>query len=345
MAIIEKNIGTNGRHYATCTLWEAALGGAAGGAGNAAIGWAYDDSDFDEILQITDGTPDSILLSVAEGERHDGTAGSGVRQLDSTRCTWQITVDATIRWFEIDMNGQDFESTKGRVFIDPVSPNVGTLDKCIIHDGVDTATLKVFRIQDPGRLLNTIIYDHLCTDTGADNCWGVQISSTLADVAELINCTIDRIVSNNGSGNCYGISVDDDNANKNIKNTSVTGTGGTTSGGKADYQYAGIVNSTIDYNLSSDGSLPDALHNVQNKTAANLYVSNANGTEDYHLKAGADCIGAGTDLGQTPSGIEFDIDNFDRHTEAVVWDIGADQYVAVVSGNPWYYYAQQGAAA
>ena len=44
MATITKSIGTTARDYSTITLWEAALGGAAGGAGNDAIGECYDDS-------------------------------------------------------------------------------------------------------------------------------------------------------------------------------------------------------------------------------------------------------------------------------------------------------------
>jgi len=49
MVEVLKKIGSDGgptRDYATITLWEAALGGAAGGGGNDAIGECYDDSAF-----------------------------------------------------------------------------------------------------------------------------------------------------------------------------------------------------------------------------------------------------------------------------------------------------------
>ena len=60
------------------TAWQAALGGEAGGAGNDSLGECYNDSAFDESVVINDTTPDSMKLSVASGERNDGTAGTGV---------------------------------------------------------------------------------------------------------------------------------------------------------------------------------------------------------------------------------------------------------------------------
>ena len=58
-------------------------------------------------------------------------------------------------------------------------------------------------------------------------------------------------------------------------------------------------------------------------------MSTTGGSEDLHLKAGADAIDAGTDLGTTPTGVNYDIDGRDRDAEGDVWDIGADEYVAV----------------
>jgi hypothetical protein len=65
---------------------------------------------------------------------------------------------------------------------------------------------------------------------------------------------------------------------------------------------------------------------------ADEYVSTVGGSEDLHLKAGADCIDAGTDLGTTPTGVNYDIDNRDRDAEGDTWDIGADEYVAIGGG-------------
>jgi hypothetical protein len=78
-----------------------------------------------------------------------------------------------------------------------------------------------------------------------------------------------------------------------------------------------------DYNLSHDDSADDVGSNsLINKAAATQFVSITATSEDLHLKAGADCIDAGSDLG---SPYDYDIDNVLR---SGTWDIGADELVA-----------------
>ena len=71
------------RYYSTITLWEAGLDDTGlYSSGDDAVGECYDDSTFNEQGTINDGDTvglDSVTLSVASGERHDGTAGSGAR--------------------------------------------------------------------------------------------------------------------------------------------------------------------------------------------------------------------------------------------------------------------------
>jgi len=80
-------------------------------------------------------------------------------------------------------------------------------------------------------------------------------------------------------------------------------------------------------NLSSDTSA-SGTGSLTSKAASNQFVSTTGGSEDLHLKAGADAIDAGTDLGTTPTNVNYDIDNRDRDALGDTWDIGSDEYVA-----------------
>ena len=81
--------------------------------------------------------------------------------------------------------------------------------------------------------------------------------------------------------------------------------------------------------MSSDATSPET--GLRNVVTSDQFVSIVSGSEDLHLKAGSDAIGAGTDLGTTPDGVQYDIDGFDRDAANRVWDIGADQAAATVT--------------
>ena len=72
---------------------------------------------------------------------------------------------------------------------------------------------------------------------------------------------------------------------------------------------------------------------MESEPSGDQFVSTTGGSEDLHLKAGADAIDAGTDLGTSPDGVEIDIDGRDRDAEGDTWDIGADEYEAVAGGR------------
>ena len=65
-----------------------------------------------------------------------------------------------------------------------------------------------------------------------------------------------------------------------------------------------------------------------NKLAANQFVSIVIGSEDLHLKNGADAVDTGQNLGTTKE-FNIDIDGDDRDALGDDWDIGADQGIAL----------------
>ena len=116
MAIVTKSIGSDvSRDYATITLWEADLDdGVIYSSGDDAVGECYNDGPFDESVTINGGGTvglNSVTLSAASGERHDGTAGTGARIVRSTDVSTLLSisssVETTFEWVELDANEQD----------------------------------------------------------------------------------------------------------------------------------------------------------------------------------------------------------------------------------------------
>ena len=179
MATVTKTIGATGRDYATIVLWDADLDDASEyNADDDAVGVCYDDADFDMNGDITldggdldDGSGDLNVktLTVAEGHRHDGTAGTGVRVYTSTTAYWRIYPVAThaiasadgpfpfiIEW--IDFDGSNEGSGKQMLNFSPQpagSHAVCCVRNCLIHNAetrwINATTYDV-------ALLNNIFY-------------------------------------------------------------------------------------------------------------------------------------------------------------------------------------------
>ena len=81
---------------------------------------------------------------------------------------------------------------------------------------------------------------------------------------------------------------------------------------------------TQSFNMSSDATAAGT-GSLTNKLAANQFVSIAAGTEDFHLKAGADAIDVGDDLSSSFT------DDIDAESRGAAWDMGADETSAAAA--------------
>lgn len=336
MAIVTKSIGTNSRDYSTEVLWEADLDNVLVYlTGDTAVGEGYNDSVFDESIVINGGGTvglAEVILSVAAGQRHNGIAGSGTRNVRTAdlgaAAIYDLrplaTLKLTLAWWEISANDKNTayairtdQATAGRV---PIIRNV------LIHNAASqNAATKAIRGDDRDFLMmNSILYRWR---TVADNrdCTGIAYDGDTSG-SGLFNNTVHDIVAH-GSGAATGIFINTNGSSALVKNNMATSTA-SGSGTVKDFSFPGT---TVDdaTNLSTDATADDGggSGNLINKTASNQYVSTTVGSEDLHLKAGADAIDAGTDLGTSPSNVQFDIDNYDRDTGGGAWDIGADEFV------------------
>jgi len=293
---------------------------------------------FDETVTINASATnvDSVILSVASGERHDGTAGVGARIVSSTAGR-MLTVavpagkDYIVEWIEFDANSKRGGfSTAGSSF-----GTVPTLRYTIWHDFLDTTGTPIILINASGRDLrfhNNIVYNFSRNSSIQIEC--VMLDSDDAD-GGCFNNTIYNS-DNPGTGDCVGLRIETDSANGSMKNNVVTDTTASGGGTATDFKLAGTTNIVTATNASSDSTAPSPIGS-EPVVSSTEFVSITGGSEDLHLKTGAECIDVGTDLGTTPSGVQFDIDGRDRDTEGDTWDIGADEFVASVGGttNPF----------
>jgi len=322
MALITSSIGTSSRDYSTIQLWEDALGGAAGGAGNDALGECYDDSDFDENVVINDSTPASVKLSVVSTDRHTGTANTGVRILETSDGTGiNLAVPSgfdllyTAEWIEVDKNGRDGKgvSTGGSDAGDiPIIKNM------IVHgaDGGDSFKGLIEAESRDALVMNCIIYDN--TRSTGSAVKGINVDGDRSN-AGVFNCTVADI-RNSGAGDGEGIKIASNNANSSCKNNIAMDTK------TSDFDFPGTNPDSLN-NMSEDATSNDGggSGHVELVSFATQFVSTTGGSEDFHLVTGSDAKDAGLDLGAEGNGIEFDINGEDR-TPVTTWDIGAHEF-------------------
>lgn len=326
MATVTDTIGTQiGRDFSTITLWEASL---MLHSGDDVTGECYNDSVFEEIVTINDAAPNSIKLTAAEGEQHDGTAGTGVRVATSTLAV-VIAVsrsDVEVSWLEL------YQSSGSRVagaINSGSGPNV-LIANCIAHD-IERDNSSITGINVTGgsgvnvRGVNLVVYNITCS-AGGGSSTGIRVGSG-TNSAKIYNCTVYNTERINAAGDATGISAND---NGNTEATNCVSVGTTSPGTAVDFD--NTSGGTESYNASSDATATGT-GSITSIVTADQFVSIVGGSEDLHLKAGSDCIDAGTDLGTTPSGVEIDIDGRDRDAEGDTWDIGAHEFVAVVTGQ------------
>lgn len=347
VATVTVSIGTTGRDYSTITSWEADLdNGGIYSAADDAVGECYNDTAFDEFTTIDSGGTiglNSILLTVADGQEHDGTAGSGVRivRTGDNALSLNSSIPTVTSWMEIDMNGNGGSTEVIRVGTASNS-FLASIANIILHDATDDVeNNRAVYGNGSYQLRNSIFYDMQRGSSVSNGTHFVAGNASNRNVkifnATVFNCGNNRTLAGNDA---IGLSVGDDEAADELKNNIVVGTFVSGASTASDFNLG--VNSTSDYNLSSDTTAADRGSNsLTSKTASNQFVSIVGGSEDLHLKTGADAIDAGTDLGTTPTGVNIDINGRDRDSNGDTWDIGAHEFVAAGGGatgksNPLY---------
>lgn len=330
MATVTKSIGATARDYSTITLWEADLDDAAiYSASDDAVGECYNDNPFDEAVTINGGGTVGLnlaTLSVASGERHDGTAGTGARML-ATDDIYLLFLDGPssgyeIEWFEFDANGY-FSGSANYGVIGGNDSGAPVLDvrNCLAHGVATTGWGKhangiVSGWSSDHTATNCVVYD-LASTNAVSNGKGIGSRHAGGGLHKHYNCTVHDVTTGSSSGVGFNQNGSSSCTSQNCIST----------GCDTDFD---ITNGTLSYDASSDATATGT-GSITSITTADQYVSTVGGSEDLHLKAGSDCIDAGTDLGTTPTGVNIDINGRDRDAEADTWDIGAHEFIAAAA--------------
>jgi hypothetical protein len=310
MATVTKSIGTSSRDYSTITAWEADLDDTnIYTSGDDAVGECYNDSTFtqtDNLIIRSGGVVglNSVTLTAATTDRHDGTAGTGAeigvasfkRIYMQAGYNASVSIKNVVSW--LDINGQGY----GRTSLFTFYTANDELKNCICRSVGDQVT--------PARnCYNNIIYN------GGSFIYNANYGTSSA--ANVLNNTV--------YGVNRGITIGIANSNVSIKNNICAGTSIVDFDG--NFGDVGYGVPQVSNNLSSDATAPGT-NSLINKPAAKQFVSTVSGSEDLHLKSGADAIGAGVDLATS----SLDINGSDRNAlAATVWDIGAHQFASTAS--------------
>lgn len=332
MAPVNSTIGTSARTYSTFTLFFAAIGGAAGGSGDDAIGTAYNDSTFDENVITADAganNPDSITVTVAAGERHDGTAGTGVRIVrTATGVVWSwnfISVTCILEWLAIDMNA-NHTGTSGPTGGAVTNNNTGVMPthRWVIIHGAAGATFGA-----GGRCFTNAFargstqircggWDMQVTASGSASRSVFYIQEGAAATGSCVNCSWTDITSTTGTSD--GIRIVG-SGSINIENCLGTNVDG------SNYLPTGTPSVTSATNADDDGTTPGLIGS--NPVASGVEFVSDSAPYDLHLAVGAESIDAGTDVsGSTPAAAT----DIDGETVTGTWDVGFDERAAPPAG-------------
>ena len=363
MATITKTIGTSSRDYSTISAWEADLSDASiYSNGDDAVGEIYADSTFTgNTVTIDGGTSiggssgqdlNSVKLTVAAGNRHDGTAESGALLKPTANSGHNVGIIAierdnfTLEWLDISLDSLDSTNTNQAIRMNSGVGNL-TIRNMLIHDkGGNPGSNGPFGIVSGQAattstnwyFLNNIFYSFIET---SDDSAGAIIIRAFKGNLYIYNNTVYKIKSHGGSKDAIGFRFGDGtHIQANIKNNIVAGLD------EGDIAAAywmdevpnsnRVLNSAT--NLSDDTA--DAAKDAEDfdvnkndstaligKTLAQIaFVSTTAGSEDLHITEDSVCVDAGTDLGTT-GGTQTDINGRDRDAQGDTWDIGAHEFV------------------
>ena len=308
---ITKTIKSSGGDYTTVAAWEAAQQGDLVALDEIHVGEIYD-VNTTAALTIDGSTTDAtryMVLTVNSANRHAGKWDTAFQnfQVSSTGAAIANSDDYTrISWVQVrNTSGSAIKSSNTGTYIEQV---ICTGSAGSSNHGIDLASTATNCV-----LTNIIVH-------GCHN----GINSSAGTGAVISNCTT---VANRRAG------ISSSNAAAlAVKNHY---SGGNTTFNYAEGGSANISSWTFTTSMSSNTeSTESGLTNSIAYSTANFTNVTA-ASEDLHLVTGSALIDVGTDLSGS-----FTID-IDGVTRTGTWDVGADEYVTVGGGNPYYAYAQQ----
>jgi hypothetical protein len=317
------------RCYETIILFEAGLNDSnLYTSGDDIVGELHDDADFTETNVVFNYNTNinSIKLTAYAADRHLGVIGA------SGKVVWKPTANnelinlsvdnITVSWIEFD-----FTNATNYMGIDvtTAADNIYVTNNILHSMPNQSFNLNPLRFQGHGYIMNNMIYNMV--DAG-DWAFGINLYGSSKAIG-VYNNTIYKIT-NTGADEAAGIrTADSDHLLKN--NLVMTVTGGVC------YWNNGGVSSSSDYNLASDTTANSTFgsNSVDSAVLANTFeeYGTATATDFLRLKTGSAAIGVSEDLVTTPTGVNIDLNGFDRNSVAVDWDAGCFQFTTAAAAG------------
>ena len=261
-----------------------------------------------------------MRLTVASGQRHDGTAGSGVivdgGSIPALGGNLFHVRDPYFRMEWLEIRNYPGDAAVGN----PINVNEGEAEGAyfsylLIHDYTDNAGRGAINIYDDATVRNSIFYNG---PTGIRTFGGDNPQVTLENLT-IYNMSDDGVRAS-AAGTIY------------INNIISVGSGNE----DFDLNDAGVViDPSSGYNLYTDvrlGVHPGTNNQSPPASLEDLFVSIVVSSEDLHIESsGNDAIDNGTNL----SGSFTDDIDEDSRPQGAAWDIGADEAVGAGEFASW----------
>ena len=312
MAEVVSTINKAGEDYASLTLWEDAKDGNLVSAELQQTAELYvEDGALDDRVAINGSTTSSdyyMKITVPSADRHEGVWSDSKSRIVPTSDGAVIAVNdnyVTIEWLQIYPRGSSVSSAA----IELHSAN-GTVKHCIIDGHKSTNTAGIYMLAANCVAYRNIIYH-------CDEDWAAAIYCDISDTGRV--AAYNTIYGGTSAEYSHGIRERSGSNPVDVVGNVIFNCGYNFS---TDSSWGGGSG----YNCTEDGTAPGS-NNQVSKTDTDQFTSLTDGSENFHLKSGADCINNGGATGASTYNIDIDGD-----TVTATADIGADEYVA--AGTP-----------
>ena len=313
-------IGTANRHYSTPTSWEASSPSDLTDTGNIWQGNCYNDSTFTDKPDITGVTVSSSyyrVLSAPSSERHDGTAGTGVKFDPSTDGTC-ITLNegyGIVEWLEV--TGVSGYGTGGIV----IQQTGDTARFNIIHDFVVGTHNARFGIKMGTYETTSTAYCNIIYRLTSYQVDGISYGHGNARCI-VCNNVIYTVCTDTSTARGINMSGNKDTSDTKIYNNICLD--------NTTFDFGFQSSHVHDYNISSDSSATGSNSITGQSQTEVKFLNVSDGSEDFHIYGNSVAVDAGYNvmsLGEYGI-IAKDIDNEDRPIGGV-WDCGVDEVEAL----------------
>lgn len=212
MAVITKSIGVaTGRDYSSISSWESAQQGNLVSLQEIHKGECYADSSyFDESVTISGSTTSSdyyMYLTVAEGNRHDGTKSGGGVVIDRQGGAYSYGVYAPDSYTFLEylrvtgLNGGNSVVCIGIMDGGGEGHSGVVIKDCIVHDistncNTSTGFWGIVSTCNNAKIINCQVFN--MSRTSAESSWTVGLGCTIS-TSKTINCSAFNITDTNGS--------------------------------------------------------------------------------------------------------------------------------------------------